>query len=897
MNSRRTPPKKHDEHPIGPVVEPAGAELSAGEVASGPNENPHFDIDASVVFQLGEHLISDVVQALIELVKNAYDADASYAKITVETNAPPPAGSRFPESKGYVLVEDDGHGMNWDAIVDGWLVIAASEKRDQKRRRETTPGKQRTPLGDKGLGRLGVQRLGRNVEITTRYTPPGDTPSEEHVVAFSWDSFVGARRLSQVPVTVQKVYPPSRDKGTRVLISDLKDPETWRGVDAVDRLRNGLSQLISPYHAIQGFRVHATLNGSRADLAELNEALRRTAQIHYDLVHERGELSVTGRARLAYFRPPSGGKMRDRFRSLVESDNGNSFLDFLTARKDAPDFHLARARSPDWFVEFSQKFPLATLGDKALLPDGTLADPGPFHGEVDGFNLSAESAREALETVRHVLGSNTFGLADAQSTEERLPHIFDSTSELNKHIKRLSGIRVYRDGFGVRVDYDWLGLASERTSGKSYYSLRPANTLGYIAITARDNAQLSEKTDREGFQVTPYYKNFFLLLKAFTKFSNDVQAFLRRSWLRFEEESRRGTPTQVPAVTPDEIARQMRDTLSLAETYREPIRRLSNQLVAASDAANQSLQGVTASASALGANGRLRTALDHHSTEVHFLANRIHETKTVLVELDGFLHTVAETNPLSAVLANEIADLHEQLAEVYSTISLGLTAEALSHELHNVADQLAARTQKALERLRRRPDADGVLITYAEYVRNAVGALRKQLSHLAPSLRYVRERREDISLLAFLESLSEFHIERMGQHNVRVAFEGDNQDFAIRMNRGKLTQVFDNLILNSEYWLREAIRSHEISHGMILLTVRSPFVRVADNGPGISQTVEHRLFTPFVTAKVLGEGRGLGLFITRQLLESEGCTIGLAPERNALGRLFVFEIDFSGALK
>jgi hypothetical protein len=48
-------------------------------------QNEHFEIDASVVFQLGESLITDAIQALMELVKNSYDADASYCKVVIST--------------------------------------------------------------------------------------------------------------------------------------------------------------------------------------------------------------------------------------------------------------------------------------------------------------------------------------------------------------------------------------------------------------------------------------------------------------------------------------------------------------------------------------------------------------------------------------------------------------------------------------------------------------------------------------------------------------------------------------------------------------------------------------------------------------------------------------------
>ena len=97
------------------------------------------------------------------------------------------------------------------------------------------------------------------------------------------------------------------------------------------------------------------------------------------------------------------------------------------------------------------------------------------------------------------------------------------------------------------------------------------------------------------------------------------------------------------------------------------------------------------------------------------------------------------------------------------------------------------------------------------------------------------------------------------------------------MNRGKLTQVFDNLVLNAEYWLKEAIRAEHVSGGKITVEVDAPFVRVSDNGRGVDETVEKSLFEPFVTMKRSAEGRGLGLFVCRQLLDSESCDLVLLP--------------------
>ena len=106
----------------------------------------HFDIHASVVLQLGDTLISDVAQALVELVKNSYDADASYAKVIIDTESKAGEQSFYPDAVGYISIEDDGIGMDEATIRRGWLTVSNSPKREMKRLGLTTE-RGRTPLG------------------------------------------------------------------------------------------------------------------------------------------------------------------------------------------------------------------------------------------------------------------------------------------------------------------------------------------------------------------------------------------------------------------------------------------------------------------------------------------------------------------------------------------------------------------------------------------------------------------------------------------------------------------------------------------------------------------------------------------------------------------------------
>ena len=154
-----------------------------------------FDINPHVIRQLGAELVSDQVTALMELIKNSYDADASYVKIEINTKEQCPLENLYnPNHKGYILVEDNGFGMDEDTLLKSWLIISYSNKRATNGIKPKTP-LGRTPLGDKGLGRLSTQRLANCCEI---YTKKIDTAPFH--VGFKWSDFDEVERLGDVTV-------------------------------------------------------------------------------------------------------------------------------------------------------------------------------------------------------------------------------------------------------------------------------------------------------------------------------------------------------------------------------------------------------------------------------------------------------------------------------------------------------------------------------------------------------------------------------------------------------------------------------------------------------------------------------------------------------------------------
>lgn len=846
----------------------------------------HFEADASVVFHLGEHLVSDVVQALVELVKNSYDADATYANVVIDTASPPPVTMRSDIEGdvkvdaagasrmrvGYVLIEDDGAGMDVDTIREGWLTIANSPKTRQKRAgRPTLRG--RTPLGDKGLGRLGVQRLGQHVSINTRVTRTGLEPQEEHQVQFSWRAFRQGTSLSNVPVSLTEVDPPTRSVGTSIVVADLRDREQWTDPAAVDRLRQELSQMISPFEGVRDFRLIVSINGTGLDLGEVSTQLREAAQVRYTLEFDGTTFTVNGRAKLSFFRPPQGTKDRIAFAELVEADDGQRFFAYLAQQARNESFSFRKARRAGWFVEFSRARPLADF-DRMAMREGKIANPGPFRGEVDGFDLGAEAAREQ--------------------------HAFDKAASYRQAIKNLSGIRVYRDGFGVRVDRDWLRLSESATSGVSYYALRPSNTLGYVSISAQENSSLQEKTDREGFVISEAYLNFFGLLRdGFVGFSEKAQDFLRRGWLEFRKSHERELADVDPDSTPEAVVDRMRSELALATTHRASLEALASNLNDGILAASKESGTIASALKKAGTtvNSSLREHIGRLDGQLKGLQRMTSDVRETLMRVTSYLERVAAMDTLSTVLTSEIGALREQLGQVYELVSLGITAEALTHEIHHVAEQLAARNKAVADHLKRQRSNDLTLSAFTEYVRTAVAALRQQLGHLTPALRFARQKRERIDIAAFLTDLRAFYGPRLEAAGIDFIVQTERGgDFTVKMGRGKLVQVLDNLVLNSEYWLREEIRHGRLERGVIRCQVHAPHIRISDNGRGVDPALAPTIFEPFVTGKQGGRGRGLGLFIVRQLLDVEDCVITLQRKQNSHGRRYVFDLDFTGAL-
>lgn len=187
-----------------------------------------FRFAPDILRRLGEELNPSLDQGILELVKNAYDADAR--RCTIELIDTDRAG-------GCVRVTDDGDGMDAAAIADGWLVLGRSGK---SLTQPTRLG--RVPAGSKGLGRLAALRLGTRATLATR---PRHAPATEYTLEIDWNAFEGVQSVDLVPLNVvERRRAAGLDPGTEVLLQGVREKISRM---EVKRLARALVLLADPF--------------------------------------------------------------------------------------------------------------------------------------------------------------------------------------------------------------------------------------------------------------------------------------------------------------------------------------------------------------------------------------------------------------------------------------------------------------------------------------------------------------------------------------------------------------------------------------------------------------------------------------------------------------------------
>ncbi len=413
-----------------------------------------FSVSARVAMQLGRESIASSNTAIVELVKNAYDADARRVKLKF---------TGLGTEEATLVVSDNGHGMTEDELREHWLCIGTTNKQDS---RLSKAGRVQT--GEKGLGRLGLDRLCQRTTLQTRRKLSSEEEKQPELfpnlkpsaveLDIQWDRYqVRGQRLETIAHEVFSLEhldfdPVSGDKadfphGTRMILRGLKD--TW-SKERLTELADELSLMLSPFADREDFSIEMD-SGYRLDGVDGEIAAPKT---------------LLGQATWK-----------------VEAN----IFPSLTKEGEASEGVTIKMSSPQHSREYN-------LGPKPIPWREWMS-----HGSKEGGLVAQVSRCGPVRFIMHVFVQAKEG--GAEDSEQ--------SANIKSFLSANRGIRIYRDGFRVKPygdpsgSNDWLRLSMRRSlnpAARSRKSWKVAyhQAVGAVLISQITNPKLKDQTNREG---------------------------------------------------------------------------------------------------------------------------------------------------------------------------------------------------------------------------------------------------------------------------------------------------------------------------------------------------------------------------------------------------------------
>lgn len=395
-----------------------------------------FQPKARLILQLGDQLIRNESIAMLEIIKNAYDADASRVVISMSNVEK--------KRDGEIIIEDDGVGMDLTLIRDVWMQPGSDYKAKIFSKRQRTRKYHRLPLGEKGIGRFGVHKLGVEIELVSKRLG-----EKEVFLKIDWGAFDKDTLLKNVTVRLLERTPRHflGDKtGTRIIIRNLRN--NWdRG--SIRSLYRSIVSLNSPFGAADSFHVIFKIN-HQSWLAGLSSQDYAEDALYFAEAVIRGN-EIT---RLKYkFTPwPTMKSLNERVVIREHVRMVKKEEDEETGRKRMVDIALSKEK----------------IGEVRL--------------KVLVFDRSSKIL--------------SLGVSDKQGLKKYLNE--------NGGIRVYrDGMRVYDYG---EPESDWLNLDIARVN-KPGVTISNNIIIGAVELDRDSSEGLIEKTNREGFVENEHYKN------------------------------------------------------------------------------------------------------------------------------------------------------------------------------------------------------------------------------------------------------------------------------------------------------------------------------------------------------------------------------------------------------
>lgn len=409
---------------------------------------------------LGDQLIKNERIALVELIKNSYDADADWVRIRFENFNEDMSANE----ESSIVIEDNGSGMTPEDIRKSWMNPATPQKYSRKKEgKRRTPGKNRIIQGEKGIGRFAILKLGRNITITTRTKDSKFESVLEYDFTKFDDEFVlenGENKeifLDEIKIDCSAFSPPKIIKqlqGTVVEIRGLK--RIWNR-DTIEKLSKDISNLTDPISRITGqqttdrFQISIVCNGKTESVEDEN------AEDLKGLIENKSVLKIQG-----------------KFNSKKDA-----FI-FTEGETDELEIKLSDPKIRGLWI-WKQDFKNENF------------ECGDFKFHFYIFDFS-----------RGISGKYALGQDQKNLLKEHRMYLYRD------------GVRVYP--YGDPED-DWLNMDVKRGTGKVGDFFSNDQLVGWIDISQEDNPDLRDKTNREGLiEKGNAVSDFIFLVRTFLSY-------------------------------------------------------------------------------------------------------------------------------------------------------------------------------------------------------------------------------------------------------------------------------------------------------------------------------------------------------------------------------------------
>lgn len=721
---------------------------------------------ARLLTMLGDQLIKNERIALIELIKNSYDADSPWVKVSFQS-----FGENFEIlDDAKIVIEDAGTGMSIDTIENHWLNPATPEKRIRKLNGKSHTSLGRIIQGEKGIGRFALLKLGKVITVITK---PIDS-DVEYVVKYDFSMFD------------EDFIDKTNDKSTALYLDELsvklstRKPRTF----VENEITLGIHKIKRPACGTKIIVSHLKGKWSQTKIESVSCDVTRLQSIFYD---NRANNVILNDFVTYFYVDQNYLRYNDRYLEDLKNLLNNSAVLRITRG----EFNQSKA-------EF--KFLLNDTPMVLNLEDPILKGLKIFE-RTEGFN----SFGEYLQKRQIDCGSFEFSFYVFDFSTQASPKF--ALDNFDKTIIRNHRVYLYRDGIRVypygEPDDDWLRIDSFRGTVSAGQFLSNDQVVGCVNITQSGNPKLKDKTNREGLIEEGYATESFITL---------IKLFL--AYVRSKPYAR----------------------------YRQGL--------------------------------------------VDKKAHEIHRTEFVKKEIEGLKSDIQENksallklNNIERAYTTEKTYLIKRAEDTEDLAGIGLSVETATHDINSLMSSALANIDGIIKDLMYGKIDTSELKKEMHSLRGMLSFIEAQLKDIQLLFKSTKQRKKKIRVKDIVEKIERIYKRVLTQESIVCEIRTTGSPLVANTTDAVLLQLLLNLFDNSIYWLKQtSIKEKKI---LITLDGTDSYMVFSDNGPGVEVEDIPYIFEPFYSGKG-EEGRGLGLYIAKQLLARHDYSIELTQSKREM---------------